>query len=479
MKKSFLLLPLFLVFCFLGTTSIAIAYEGQGNVVGSDIFANIAEKNKDAVVNISIVGKVQPRQQQRRPGRRGQQQDPFQDFFERFYGAPPQQQQQQPRKSLGTGFVIDSSGYIITNNHVIDNADEITVSFSNEKEYKAKIIGIDPKTDIALIKVEADEKLPHVEFGDSDALRVGEWVMAIGNPFGLSSTVTVGVVSAKSRVIGSGPYDNFIQTDASINPGNSGGPLFNTEGKVVGINSAIYSGGSGTPGNIGIGFAIPINMAAPIISDLKSSGTVTRGYLGVMIQRITPELADSLGLKKAEGALVSGVVKDSPAEKGGIKRGDLIRRFNGKNIKHSEGLPREVAKIKPGNSVPLVVVRNGKDKKLTVTIGKLKDEAALAQVEEKRTDLLGVSVEEIDPELARQYGFSAEEGVMINAVVPGGNAHAAGLREGDILLEVNQMVVNSLGEYAKALTSIDNRKAVLLVIKRRGQVFFVSVSLKK
>ncbi|MBF0275631.1 MAG: Do family serine endopeptidase, partial [Nitrospinae bacterium] len=348
---------------FLTFTVNSQAYEG-GNVVGSSIFSDIAENNKLSVVNISTFTKPKVQQTyERRPHQRGfQQNDPFNDlfndFFQRYYGNPAQS---TPKRSLGTGFIIDSSGYIITNNHVVQDSDVITVTFSDKKEYKAKLIGTDSKTDIALIKIDTKDNLPHVELGNSNDLKVGEWVMAIGNPFGLSNTVTVGVVSAKGRVIGSGPYDNYIQTDASINPGNSGGPLFDTKGKVIGINTAIFTGGA-SAGNIGIGFAIPINMAKSIVEDLKTTGHVTRGYLGVMIQKVTDEIAESLGLSTPEGALVAEVVDGAPADKAGLRRGDVIVALNNQAVKSVDELPRLVAKVKPGSPAKLTVYRNGKKK---------------------------------------------------------------------------------------------------------------------
>jgi len=472
---AYIVIVFFLSFFF---SLNVFAYE-QGSIVGSSVFSDIAEKNKLAVVNISTVTKAKriPRQFNQRGFQQGDPfNDLFNDFFERFYGIP---QRSMPKQSLGTGFIIDSKGYIITNNHVVENADEISVSLSDEREYKAKLVGTDPKTDIALIRIITKDKLPFVKLGDSEKLKVGEWVMAIGNPFGLNNTVTVGVVSAKGRVIGSGPYDNYIQTDASINPGNSGGPLFNTQGEVIGINSAIFTGGAGA-GNIGIGFAIPINMAKQIVNDLKENGRVTRGYLGVMIQKVTKEIAEPLGMLSPKGALVAEVVKNSPAEKAGIKRGDIIVAINGKTVKSVDELPRLVAKVKPGSKSRVTIFRHGKEIVKTVLIGKLDGEKKLSGAAGGReSDLLGLSVEEVTLDMAQKYGFDTDEGVIVRDIDPEGNAARAGIRLGDIILEMNQKVVDSLETYNKILASISKKKSVLLVIKRRGQVMFIPVPLKK
>jgi serine protease Do len=282
------------------------------------------------------------------------------DFFGKFFGDTPRREFKQ--RSLGSGFVIDKEGFILTNNHVIEKAQSIKVKLSDEKEYDAEVVGKDAKTDIALIKINAKHDLPIANLGDSDKLEVGDWVMAVGNPFGLEHTVTAGIVSAKGRVIGAGPYDDFIQTDASINPGNSGGPLFNLKGEVVGINTAIISGGQG------IGFAIPINIAKDMLSQLKSKGKVVRGWLGVIIQRVTPDIAKSFGLKESEGALVSDIMEQSPAEKAGIKTGDVIISYNGKKIKDMDTLPRLVGSTEIGKKVKVGIIRDGKQIETEVVI---------------------------------------------------------------------------------------------------------------
>ena len=340
----------------------AFALSTKANPVGTNLIVEIAKKQNPAVVFITSKTKFQPAK-----GNGRQFAPPFKGGP---FTPPP-----LPGNGAGTGFIIDHEGYILTNNHVVKGADTIKVTLQNEKEYEARLVGSDPKTDVALIKIVKKNgehiSFPFISMGNSEKVEVGEWVVAIGNPFGLSHTVTTGVVSAKGRNIGSGPYDEFIQTDASINPGNSGGPLLNMDGDVIGINTAIFSGSGG---NVGIGFALPINMAKAILDDLKQKGKVTRGWLGVMIQRITPELQESFKLKNASGALVSDLVPNGPADLGGMKRGDVITRFDGVEIASMETLPKQVASIKPGKSVKVEVFREGKSRVLDIKIEPMKEE---------------------------------------------------------------------------------------------------------
>jgi len=354
-------------------------------------FVELTKKLKPSVVNISTAKTVSPQRNTQRP-RNPLGQDPFDDFFNRFFDVP---QHSFKQRSLGSGFIISNDGYILTNNHVVGGADEIKVKLSDGREFKATVKGTDEKLDLAVLKIEVKGALPVAELGDSDAIQVGEWVMAIGNPFGLSQTVTAGIVSATGRVIGSGPYDDYIQTDASINPGNSGGPLFNTQGKVVGINTAIIQGGQG------IGFAIPINMAKAVVPQLEEMGKVTRGWLGVAIQPVTPELAKSFGVEGEKGALVADVTKESPADKAGLKSGDIIMEFDGKQILEMNSLPRFVAATPVGKKVKLKFLRNGKPEEAAVTIERLKDgEESVAQAATE--DSLGITVKELSSELAAQ-----------------------------------------------------------------------------
>lgn len=462
-----LVIPIFLI----NSPNQVWGKEKQGKIVGSNIFVEIAKKENPAVVHISTSTK--PRAQH--PGRRfkerpfGGKQDPFRDFFEKFFGP----QGNIPRRSLGSGFIIAKDGYLFTNNHVIQGADEIKVTLENGDEYDAKVIGTDPKTDIALLKIDVDNDLPVVELGDSDTLQVGEWVMAIGNPFGLSHTVTVGVVSAKGRVIGSGPYDDYIQTDASINPGNSGGPLINIKGKVIGINSAIYAGNTG--GNIGIGFAIPINMAKSILEDLKTMGTVTRGRLGVMIQKITPELAKSFNLSENEGALVGDVLKGSPAESSGIERGDVIIEFDGQPVKTMEELPKIVARTRPGSEVNVIVIRDGKRKVIKTTIDKLEDTGVPVST---NIEKMGLRVQDITPDLKQSLDLDSQDGVLVADVIFDSPASAAGIRRGDVIAEINREKINNLHDFQEKMGKVDTEDTLLFLIKRGGSTIYIAVKMK-
>ena len=334
-----------------------------------DTLAPLVAEVQPAVVNISTKQAArQPRRGFRAPFRG---QEPFEDFFERFFGGP-MPQEPRPQQSLGSGFLIDKEGYILTNNHVIENAGMIMVKLANEKEYEAKVVGRDPRTDLALIKINARGDLPVVRLGDSEGLQVGDWVIAIGNPFGLGQTVTAGIVSAKGRVIGQGPYDDFIQTDAAINPGNSGGPLFNTKGEVVGINTAIFSQSGG---NIGIGFAVPVNMAKGLLPQLKAKGRVSRGWLGVSIGPVTDEAAQQLKLKDKKGALVMDVVERSPADRAGLQQGDVIISFDGKDVAGAMDLPRLVGNTPIGKEVTLRVIREARPLDLKATIREFREDA--------------------------------------------------------------------------------------------------------
>jgi len=432
-------------------------------------FVELAKQLKPTVVNIGTEKKPrQQRRQQLRPyGNSPFGNDPFQDFFDRFF---EDQIPQQRQKSLGSGFIISADGYILTNNHVVDGADEIKVKFDNGRELKGEVRGSDAKLDLALIKVATDEKLHVAPLGDSDELQVGEWVMAVGNPFGLSETVTAGIVSAKGRVIGSGPYDDFIQTDASINPGNSGGPLFNSKGEVVGINSAIIAGGQG------IGFAIPVNMAKSIITQLRESGKVTRGWIGVSIQPVTKDLADSFGLAAEKGALVSEVLPASPAEKGGVKSGDIIVSFDGKEIREMNDLPRLVAATSSGKSVPVRLIRDGKEETLTLVVEKMKDgeEGSVADTQDK----LGLTVKDLTKELAASLRIKDTSGVVVTDVRMDSLAMSVGIQRGDIIKEVNGKKVERAEEYEKALVAVKKDKVLRLLIKHGDSSRFVAIKVE-
>jgi len=457
------------------TAAPTAAPKAQGAVSALPDFAALAEKLSAAVVNVSTTSQGET------PSLGGGEGGPFggdprgqgnpHEFwepFERFFGPLPRRQFKQ--RSLGSGFIINRDGYILTNNHVIENAEEIVVKTADEKEYKAKVVGRDAKTDIAVIKIDDAKDLTTVTMGNSDDLRVGEWVMAIGNPFGLEHTVTAGIVSAKGRFIGQGSYDNFIQTDAAINPGNSGGPLINLKGEVVGINTAIFSRSGG---NIGIGFAIPVNVAKDLLPELEEKGKVTRGWLGVMIQRVTPDIAESLGLTSPKGALVADVMKDGPAQEAGLKVGDVIVEFDGHAIKESTELPMLVARVPVGKTVTLKVIRDKRTQSFSVKIGELKEEeTAVAGGKEQS---FGLTVQPLTPEIADSLGLGEDvKGVVVSSVEPGSSADEAGMRRGDVILEVNREPVKDLSSYRKALKA-GKGKSVLLLVRRGENTIFMAL----
>jgi serine protease Do len=440
-----------------------------------DSFASLAERLRPSVVNIATTSTVRhPAWSHGSPRSRDQLREFFGDeFFHHFFGeeAPPPEFK---RKSLGSGFILDKEGYVLTNNHVVAGADEIVVRLSDEHEFHAKIVGTDPKTDLALIRFEPKGiELSPVEIGDSDAIRTGDWVLAVGNPFGYSHTVTVGIVSAKGRVIGAGPYDNFLQTDAAINPGNSGGPLFDMQGKVVGINTAIVAGGTG------IGFATPVNLAAEVVTQLKEKGKVTRGWLGVVVQEVTPVLAKQFGLRAPKGALVAEVAKGGPAEKAGLKRGDVIVSFDGVPVDKMHQLPRIVAQKAPGTPVNVAVVRKGGKRILTVTLGELKSETEAKAGGTEVEKGLELSVQELTQELRQEFGLGPEGGLIVSGVDPEAAAAAAGLRRGDVILEVNQTEVPDLASYRKALASSRGKESVLFLVKRGEGTLYLAVRLSE
>jgi serine protease Do len=392
--------------------------------------------------------------------------DPFREFFERFFGEGFQREFKQ--RSLGSGFIIDKDGYIVTNNHVIEKADKIRVKLKSGQEFDAEIIGRDPNTDIALIKLKSEEDLPIAKLGDSDALKVGQWVMAIGNPFGLEHTVTAGIVSAKGRVIGSGPYDDFIQTDASINPGNSGGPLLNMNGEVVGINTAIVASGQG------IGFAIPINLAKGVITQLRSSGKVTRGWLGVAIQDLSRELADYYGIKNTKGVLITEVFPDDPADRAGIRPKDIVLEINGEKLETSRELSRMIANIGVGEEVKILILRDGRKKTFTVRIAKRdEDKIASAKTLPEEGSELGIRVSNLTPEIVRRFEIAETEGVIVVGLAPGSKGEEAGVRTGDIIKEINHQDIKSVDDYAEVLGEIEQGETINLFIQRINAGFMV------
>jgi serine protease Do len=432
-------------------------------------FVALAKRMKPVVVNISTTQVSESRGQQEFGSPFGDD-DPFNDFWRRFFGGPMPRGGPQRQRSLGSGFIIDADGFILTNNHVVENAQKIVVKLSDDQEYEAKVVGRDAKTDIAIIKINAKAALTAASLGDSDHLDVGEWVVAIGNPFGLDSTVTSGIVSAKGRHIGQGPYDNFIQTDASINPGNSGGPLINLRGEVIGINTAIFSR---TGGNMGIGFAIPINLAKEVLPQLRGKGKVTRGYLGVLIQKVTPEIAESLGMDRGYGALVANVSKDGPADKAGVKVGDVIVEFDGKEVKDSGDLPIIVARTAVDKKIRMKVLRDKKEITLNVAVGELKDEEVVASVPEKGE--LGMTVQKLTPQLAENLGLDKTDGVVVTAVEPGSAADEAGVRRGDVIVEVDRKPVRGVEEYRNAIAGSRKGRGVLFLVRRGESTLFLAL----
>ncbi|MGW8312582.1 MAG: DegQ family serine endoprotease [Desulfuromonadales bacterium] len=434
-------------------------------------FAALAEKLKPAVVNISTAKMVTSNN----PFSRGPQSpggaDPFEEFFDRFFRDAPQ----TPHKarSLGSGFIISADGFILTNDHVVEGADEIKVKLADGREFSAEVRGLDPKLDLALVKIDAGGELPFARLGESDDIRVGEWVMAIGNPFGLEQTVTVGIVSAKGRVIGAGPYDDFIQTDASINPGNSGGPLFNIHGEVIGINTAIVAGGQG------IGFAIPVNMAKQIIPQLRDEGHVTRGWLGVTVQALNQELADSFGLSSTRGALVNEITKGSPADQAGLQRGDVILSYDGRQIDELNDLPRLVAATPVDKSVNVTIFRDGKERTVKVTIGKLLEgEQEVASGDRERGVTAGITAANLTPELVKRFSLEGDAGILITKIAPDSPAAKANLRVGDLIVETDGKTINTVEDFAKTVSKMPAGKVLRLLIQRKATLLYTTLTLE-
>ncbi len=427
-KAGVFLLSLALTMCLV---SPAFAQLGE-----SASFASLAKRAAPAVVNIYVV--------QGTPGMAGRQ-----------------------REGQGSGFIVDPEGYIVTNNHVVTGARQIKVRLLDQREFDATTVGVDQKTDLALIKIMA-RNLPYLKFGDSDDLAVGEWVLAIGNPLGLGHTVTAGIVSAKGRVLGAGPYDDFIQTDASINPGNSGGPLLNMRGEVVGINTLVAEAQ-------GIGFAIPSNLARVIIDQLRKRGRVERSWLGAYVQRVSPALADSFGLNSPRGALISQVVPGSPAEKGGLLPGDVVIEFNGRIVESADDLPAMVAQTPAGETVELSVVRNRQPLKVRIRLESMPDNATRLMPRSSSGNW-GMELTDLTPELARQLGVEAGGGVLITTIYPDGQADRAGLSRGDIILSVNQQKVRSVQDFSRIVAAMPEGTRLVLLVQRGSETFWVPLA---
>ena len=431
-----------------------------------DAFVSVADRVTPAVVNVSTkVKRVPEGAPGSGPGESPESEQRFREFFgpeffERFFRRRPPRDE---GRASGSGVIVDARGFILTNNHVVENAGEIEVRLSDDRKFPATIVGRDPKTDLAVLKVDAGSAaLPVAELGDSDKLRIGQWAIAIGNPFGLDRTVTAGIISATGRTrVGVATYEAFIQTDASINPGNSGGPLLNLDGRVVGINTAIVSTGQG------IGFSIPINMAKEIMAQLMAKGRVVRGWLGIAIQDLTPELAAGFGVKPGSGVLVSDVMKDSPAEAGGLKSGDIITEFGGVSIKDVTDLQKRVAAVEPGRPSPMTVIRDKAPTTLTIKIGEQPGEETVAAVAPKE-EMLGLQVEPLTPESAQRFKLTAKAGVLVTDVAAGSSGDAAGIKPGDAILEVNRQAVSNVEHFKRIIAGAKPGDPVPVYLQRGG-----------
>lgn len=487
-----------LSFAFAGTP-FAIAQASEPTIIQIPSFAPIVKKILPAVVNISVIEKSDVVSSDNGDQNQGQQSgpnanpfqgfppSPFDEFLRRFFQQEQRQFRQMPvpegrRIALGSGFIIDPSGYIVTNNHVVVDASKVTVIFQDGSRHPAKIIGRDPKTDLALLKIESNKPLPFVTWGDSNAAQVGDWVLAVGNPFGLGGTVSVGTISARGRDIHAGPYDDFLQIDASINRGNSGGPDFDLNGQVIGINTAIYSPNGGS---VGIGFAIPSSMAKPIIEQLREHGKVERGWLGVQIQSVTPDIAKSLGLAKPEGALVADVNKGSPAEHGGMKQGDVILNYNNHDIAHVRDLPIAVAETPVGEVATLKVWRNDKEKTLHVKVGempaKIEQMASNEPSQHGSSASMGLKLSSLTPELRRRAHVPRDvRGVIVTGIAPDSPLAAVGVQPGDVIVSINRRDVTTPREAIHQLEAAqkekNGNKTLLLLLNRHGINEYVALS---
>jgi serine protease Do len=456
-------------------------------------FSGLVQAAKPSVVTVLTKSKIQPALRRSRGGPDIDPDGPFRDFLERYLKlhptVPGQRGEKQPApraNGLGSGFIIDKSGLIVTNHHVIDGASEVIVKLDDGTELPARVVGSDDKTDIAVLRITSTKPLPVVSWGDSDTLKVGDWVLAIGNPFGLGGTVTSGIVSARGRDIRSGPYDDFIQVDAAINRGNSGGPLFNTSGQVVGINTAIFSPNGG---NVGLGFAVPANQAKAIVAQILDHGSVERGFIGVTIQTVTPDIAESLGLAKAAGALVTTVKAGGPADRAGMRQGDVIIGVAGDPVGKIKDLTRAVAAVAPGRETMLKIWRGGESQNIPVTVGRMastKKVAAASPVKPEQNGVavpgLGLTLAEIPPGSHDQSGHLVDtKGALVAVVEPGKPADVKGVEPGDVILAVSQTAVASAQEARAAIDEITqaDRKAVLLLIQRRGRQHYVAVPFAK
>lgn len=467
--RNILLSLFFLLIFLLSVSNIITAQEKVSGLKAlSDDIAQIAETVGPAVVNIDVVRYVET--------------SPFGDrfsdpFFDRFFEQFEEYRRRIPQKGAGSGFIVDNDGHILTNEHVVHNAEEINVTLSDGREFIGEVIGSDITSDMAIVKIEADDQLPFAKLGDSESLRVGEIVIAIGNPYGLEKTVTMGVVSAKGRDISAGSggqeYRNLIQTDTAINPGNSGGPLLNTEGEVVGINTAII------PYAQGIGFAIPVNVAKRNLDDLINLGKVRRSWLGVYIQEVTEDIARQFNLEKAEGVLVGDVIVESPAEKAGVTRGDVIVSVNDVEVNTPQELQDTIRSLEIGDKAELRVKRNGQESLFTVDIAEMPSDDIVETKEKTFSEQTGLRVEELTPEIARDAGLSQSKGLIVTDVIPGSSADEIGLRPGDIILEANRKEVSSIVQWEEIIRELETGNTLLLLIYRDGHTYFAPIKIEE
>ncbi len=448
-----------LVFTLSGAPTKAVSHDSPESL------SLTVKRLTPSVVNISTTNVIKTS-----PYASPYQEEYFKKFFEKFFGDQMPDRKFKSR-GLGSGFIISSDGYIITSNHVIRKAEEVEVILEGGKKYAAEIVGTDPQTDLALLKVDPKEPLSAVEMGDSSAVEIGEWVFAIGNPFGLGHTVTAGIISGKGRALGVGRYDNFIQTDTAINPGNSGGPLLNFEGKVIGINTAIIARARG------MGFAIPINMAKKVVEQLKDHGRVIRGWLGIMIQDITPEISEALGIQGNQGGLISEVKNGSPADKAGLRRGDVILSVDGEKIPDSSTLARKLALTKPGVSTKFVVFRDGEEKNFNIKLIEHSDNEKNPKSRKPSEKLksFGVEVDEISERLRNKFGLKTSQGVVVTNIEPGSLASDSELQPGDAILGINGTSVETVDEYEKVLEELGEKNILLFLVERMGRTIYISV----
>jgi serine protease Do len=451
---------------------ITVAPQEQPTTVARPSFADLVEKVKPAVVNIATTEKVEARQKQQQ-----MQPDSLEEFFRQFMEQQGQRRR-GPQHALGSGFIVDPSGYIVTNNHVVEDAAKIVVTLDDGSEHPAVVKGRDPKTDVALLKIESKSPLPYVAFGDSEKARIGDWVIAVGNPFGLGGSVSAGILSARGRNLNNGPYDNFLQIDAPINPGNSGGPIFDATGRVIGISTAIYSPSGGS---VGIGFGVPSNLASSIVAQLRNGGKVERGWLGVSMQPMTESLAKAVGRKSPDGVLVNDVMDNGPAAKAGLKQGDVVVTVNGQTIRDPRDLATQVAGLKAGDSAKLGIWREGRERTLTVTIGSQPaDQTAALNDAAGEDGRVGLSLAPLTPELRNRLGLEAgTHGAVVAEVASDSKAEESGVRPGDIIVGVAGKTVADPSQAVSAIKAAQHEKkeAVTLLVMRNGTTYYLALQL--